>query len=83
MADTDDMLENMVSAVMRDLEPMIDEAGIELELTVPQVVEMGKFLCRAWVAGAKAGQAEIMAQAIEKEADDNSGGFIPDDGLAD
>jgi hypothetical protein len=66
MSEHDDLLHNMFTAAAADLRPLLDEAAEQLELTVGQVVGLGHFLGTAWVAGAKAGQAEMMAQAIEQ-----------------
>jgi hypothetical protein len=69
MSEHDDLLHNMFTAAAADLRPLLDEAGEQLELTVGQVIGLGHFLGTAWVAGAKAGQAEMMAQAIEQGID--------------
>jgi hypothetical protein len=69
MSEHDDLLHNMFTAAAADLRPLLDEAGEQLELTVGQVIALGHFLGTAWVAGAKAGQAEMMAQAIEQGID--------------
>jgi hypothetical protein len=69
MSEHDDLLHNMCTAAAADLRPLLNEAGEQLELTVGQVISLGHFLGTAWVAGAKAGQAEMMAQAIEQGID--------------
>lgn len=69
MSEHDDLLHNMFTAASADLRPLLNEAGEQLELTVGQVIGLGHFLGTAWIAGAKAGQAEMMAQAIEQGID--------------
>jgi len=69
MPDYEGVLDNMVSAASIDLRSLVTEAGDELGLDVFEVVKFGRFLAAAWVAGAKAGQAEMVAQAIEQGVD--------------
>jgi hypothetical protein len=69
MSEHDDLLHNMFTAAATDLPPLLNEAGEQLNLTVSQVMSLGHFLNSAWIAGAKAGQAEMMAQAIEQGID--------------
>jgi hypothetical protein len=69
MSEHDELVRNMFTAAAADLRPLLNEAGEQLDLTVGQVMGLGHFLSTAWVAGAKAGQAEMMAQAIEQGVD--------------
>jgi hypothetical protein len=73
MSEHDDLVHNMFTAASADLRPLLNEAGEQLELTVGQVIGLGHFLSSAWVAGAKAGQAEMMAQAVEQGIDVRAG----------
>jgi hypothetical protein len=69
MSEHDELVRNTFTAATADLRPPLNEAGEQLDLTVGQVIDLGHFLSTAWVAGAKAGQAEMMAQAIEQGID--------------
>ena len=60
------------AAVMRDLEPMIREAGETLEVDGAMMQRLQAFLMRAWMAGAKAAandeavaKAARLAQSVE------------------
>ena len=41
----------------------------QLEMTVGEVLRFGPFLSRAWIAGAKAFQTEMLAREIEAGGD--------------
>lgn len=69
MSEYEGMLHNMVTAASTDLRSLVTEVGDEFDLSIAEVIQMGRFLTAAWIAGAKAGQAEMVAQAIEQGID--------------
>ncbi|HEV7769698.1 MAG TPA: hypothetical protein VGO66_03450 [Solirubrobacterales bacterium] len=62
----DDLVRNIATAGTTDLKALINDMAEALELTVGDVLRFGPFLSRAWVAGAKAFQTEMLARAIEE-----------------
>lgn len=66
----DDLVRNIATAGTTDLKELLNDMAETLELTLGDVLRFGPFLSRAWVAGAKAFQTEMLARAIEEgEAD--------------
>jgi hypothetical protein len=68
MPDYSDLLKNYTSAARQDLPPLIGELaealGVDEDRATVEII--GGVLARAWMAGAAAGQAEVLAQAVEK-----------------
>jgi hypothetical protein len=70
MSEQDEVIQNILVTGTTDLRELIDDMGCSLELTVAEVMRFGPFLSRAWVAGAKAFQTEMVARSIEAESKD-------------
>lgn len=71
MSEHEDLIHNVATAGTIDLKALLDDMATSLGLTVAEVIRFGPFLSRAWVAGAKAFQTEVLARAIEEgEGDD-------------
>ncbi|HSK49499.1 MAG TPA: hypothetical protein VK889_03280 [Solirubrobacterales bacterium] len=62
-------MRNIGLAGQADLRRLIDEMATQLEMTVGEVLRFGPFLSRAWIAGAKAFQTEMLAREIEAGGD--------------
>lgn len=72
MSERDELVRNIGLAGQADLRRLIDEMATQLEMTVGEVLRFGPFLSRAWIAGAKAFQTEMLAREIE------AGGEFPE-----
>jgi hypothetical protein len=69
MPEYGDLLRNYSTAAAQDLKPMIREAATALGLEGDRLIQaLGGFMARAWMAGALAGQSEMVAQAIDQGA---------------
>ena len=69
MSEQDEVIQNIVTVGATDLKALLDDMGTSLELTVAEVMRLGPFLSRAWIAGAKAFQTEMVARSIEEEGE--------------
>jgi len=58
-----------MKAIEADFRTVMEESADELNLTVPQTIDMWEFLCRAWIAGANSSRTETLAMALEQEGD--------------
>jgi hypothetical protein len=66
VSEQDDLVQNIATAGTIDLKALLDDMAEALELTVGDILRLGPFLSRAWIAGAKAFQTEMLARAIEE-----------------
>jgi hypothetical protein len=70
MSDYDDLMHNYQTAAAQDLPPLIEKAATALGITDDeQRGILGSALLEAWMDGAHAGQAEVVAQAVEQGLD--------------
>lgn len=68
MADQPDVSHNLTTAAAQDLRPLVKAAAEALDLDQQRTERLGEFMAKAWMAGAQAGQAEMVAQAAEQGA---------------
>jgi hypothetical protein len=68
MPDYGHLMRNFATAAAQDLKPLIAEASEALGTDEKQTEVLGDFMARSWMAGAMAGQSEMVAQAIEQGA---------------
>jgi hypothetical protein len=68
MPDYADLMRNFATAAAQDLKPLIAEAAESLHTDEEQTAVLGGLMARSWMAGAMAGQSEMVAQAIEQGA---------------
>ena len=66
MADYEDLLDKFASAAAQDLPPLRRALADRLGATPGDREVIDEFLMRAWMAGAHAGQMEVLAQTIEQ-----------------
>jgi hypothetical protein len=67
--DSEDFENDLLSAMERDLRPLLEESSECLELDHDQIVEMEGFLTDAWFAGTRSGHAQLRERAIQRKDD--------------
>jgi hypothetical protein len=66
VSDYDDLQQRYAGVAAEDLKPIIEDAATLLGVDTPSTVEqLGVLFARAWMAGAQAGQDEMVDQAAE------------------
>ena len=68
-ADYEALLDRFASAAARDLPPLRRELSERIGATAAEAEVIHDVVLRAWMAGAHAGQMEVLAQTIEQGAE--------------
>ncbi|MGO8907053.1 MAG: hypothetical protein ACLQMH_15740 [Solirubrobacteraceae bacterium] len=63
MSDHEDLKARYEAIAAKDLTALADEAAQSLDLDTREAEQLGLLLARAWMAGATAGQDEMIRQA--------------------
>jgi hypothetical protein len=67
MSDYDDLMQKYAGTAAEDLKPLTEQAAQAVGVSDTAAKEqLGLFLAKAWMAGAMAGQDEMVAQAKEQ-----------------
>jgi hypothetical protein len=67
MSEYEEVRSKFAATAAEDLKPLTDEAARAIGAEDTEAKEyLGLFLAKAWMAGAQAGQDEVLAQAAEQ-----------------